>query len=330
MAKETVYYLDDNFVRVINSSGTFDFTYVQHEGQLVAQQNPDGSKLFVHGDHLGSTNVVTNEAGDVVENTTYEPFGNIIEGGEQSRYEYTSQEYDSVIGDYDYHARRYNAEWGIFTQPDTLIPNIYDPQQLNHYSYARNNPYRYDDKTGRSPILLLVGGIVLLSASIGFIYGFSENVAIQYGKKEDWHSVDFREAAKEGGYSALVASVGGLISIGSIIGAVNFGTPFIGPVEGVDSALAIGTILEDIHESNPTNTPTNSNVQNSQQEQDLAKAKSKQSGTSNSKSSGGSTGSKMTYSQWSKTSEGKNAWATNYKKLCDSLEKKRAHLNGNA
>lgn len=40
---ETVIYINKNFVRVINTSGTYDFTYVYHEGQLVGQRNPDGS-----------------------------------------------------------------------------------------------------------------------------------------------------------------------------------------------------------------------------------------------------------------------------------------------
>jgi hypothetical protein len=44
--KETIYYVEENFVRVVNSSGNFDYTYVYHEGQLIAQQNPDGTKIF--------------------------------------------------------------------------------------------------------------------------------------------------------------------------------------------------------------------------------------------------------------------------------------------
>lgn len=35
-----------------------------------------------------------------------------------------------------------------FVQPDTLIPDIYNPQSLNRYSYVNNNPIRYNDPTG--------------------------------------------------------------------------------------------------------------------------------------------------------------------------------------
>ncbi|MCL4394789.1 MAG: hypothetical protein M1482_08325 [Chloroflexi bacterium] len=39
---------------------------------------------------------------------------------------------------------------GHFVQPDTLIPDLYDPQSLNRYSYVRNNPVRYTDHLGRN------------------------------------------------------------------------------------------------------------------------------------------------------------------------------------
>ncbi len=151
---ETVIYVDENFVRVVNVSGTYDFTYVKHEGQLVGQRNPDGTKLFVHTDHEGSTSLVTNEAQTVVENATYAPFGEILAGAE-NRFDYESKEFDSVVGDYDFHFRKYNPSWAIFTQPDTLIQNVYDPQSLNRYSFERNNPYHYIDPTGHEGVVSL-------------------------------------------------------------------------------------------------------------------------------------------------------------------------------
>ncbi|NOZ51178.1 MAG: hypothetical protein GXP37_14215 [Chloroflexi bacterium] len=37
---------------------------------------------------------------------------------------------------------------GRFIQPDTIVPNPGDPQSLNRYSYAGNNPVRYSDPSG--------------------------------------------------------------------------------------------------------------------------------------------------------------------------------------
>ena len=37
---------------------------------------------------------------------------------------------------------------GQFLQPDTIVPNVMDPQSWNRYAYALNNPVRYTDPTG--------------------------------------------------------------------------------------------------------------------------------------------------------------------------------------
>jgi hypothetical protein len=47
-----------------------------------------------------------------------------------------------------YGARYYSPEVRVFTQPDTLLPDPYDPQALNRYSYALNNPLKYSDPSG--------------------------------------------------------------------------------------------------------------------------------------------------------------------------------------
>ncbi len=147
--RETVYYFEKEYVRVVNSSGSFDFTFVYHEGHLIAQQNPDGSKYYIHTNQLGSPEAISDENGQIIENITYGPYGKILEGGDTIRYSYTSQEYDPILGDYDYNARRYMANIALFTQPDSKIQDVYDPQSLNHYSYVRNNPYKYIDPTGK-------------------------------------------------------------------------------------------------------------------------------------------------------------------------------------
>lgn len=51
----------------------------------------------------------------------------------------------------DYKARFYSPYLNHFTQPDTIIPDLNNPQALNRYSYALNNPLRYNDPTGHWP-----------------------------------------------------------------------------------------------------------------------------------------------------------------------------------
>ncbi len=147
--KETVYYVNDEFVRVINSSGTYDTTYVKHEGQRIGELKPDGTKQFNHPDMLGSSHLVTNELGEGISNFSQTPYGVILDSENVSRYSYTGQEYDDVIEDYDYHARRYKADLGKFTSPDPIIADPYNPQLLNSYAYTINNPYIYVDPDGK-------------------------------------------------------------------------------------------------------------------------------------------------------------------------------------
>ena len=40
---------------------------------------------------------------------------------------------------------------GIFTQPDTIVPDAKNPQALNRYAYALNNPVRHIDPSGHLP-----------------------------------------------------------------------------------------------------------------------------------------------------------------------------------
>src|SRR3989338_1782108 len=141
-----VYYVDENYVRIINNSGIFDTKYFYHNGQLVARQDPEGDVYYYHPDHLGSTNLVTDALKPVVEETTYLPFGGIFEGG-SSRFTFTGKEKD-YSGLMYYGARYYSPFLRRFTQPDTVIQNVYDPQSLNRYSYARNNPLKYVDPSG--------------------------------------------------------------------------------------------------------------------------------------------------------------------------------------
>jgi len=165
---ETVYYFSEENVRVVNSSGTYDYRYVYHAGQLVAQE-VNGVRNYISGNHEGSSSVVTAVNQSVVESTEYSPFGEIVSGGTASRFGYEGQEYSSVTGDTDFHFRKYNPSWGLFMQPDTLIQNVYDPQMLNPYMFERGNPYRYTDPTGHFIRDYVFGGLIAVGIGVAAI-----------------------------------------------------------------------------------------------------------------------------------------------------------------
>ena len=62
---------------------------------LIGRKDHDGRKFFYHPDHLGSTDVVTNESANVVEETTYKPYGEVQSGGD-SRFLFTSKELNKI------------------------------------------------------------------------------------------------------------------------------------------------------------------------------------------------------------------------------------------
>jgi RHS repeat-associated protein len=63
----------------------------------------------------------------------------------------------------DYKARFYSPYINHFTQPDTIVPDLLNPQTWNRYSYTQNNPLMFVDSSGHLAILpaLLVAGVVI-------------------------------------------------------------------------------------------------------------------------------------------------------------------------
>lgn len=100
--------------------------------------------------------------GDLIffdETIDYYPYGETRldnkAGAYDERHKYTGYEFDATTG-LNYAGARYQtAKYGRFISEDpafwTLSPEmLMDPQQMNSYSYARNNPIRNTDPTGMS------------------------------------------------------------------------------------------------------------------------------------------------------------------------------------
>lgn len=113
-----------------------------------------GNPFYTHGDHLGSTSLVTDHTGLLVEEVGYLPFGLTLyrkafnNGTWSSVYRFTGQEFDEEYELYNYNARLYDPVMGRFITADTMIPDWTNPQSLNRYSYCLNNPLKYTDPTG--------------------------------------------------------------------------------------------------------------------------------------------------------------------------------------
>jgi len=98
-------------------------------------------------DHLGSTRVVADEAGQKIGEFNYFDFGETTTSGdvEDIRYRYTGQEWDEELEEYNYLAREYDPATGRFSSPDPVR------QGFSPYVYAGDNPINFVDPDGNAP-----------------------------------------------------------------------------------------------------------------------------------------------------------------------------------
>ena len=111
------------------------------------------------GDHLGSTSMVVNASGVMVNETRYSTFGETryqyIAPNETLRtdYLYTGQRQEAEIGLYYYVARWYDPAIGRFTQADIVVPDPGVALGYDRYAYSWNNPVKFIDPSGYTPCL---------------------------------------------------------------------------------------------------------------------------------------------------------------------------------
>jgi RHS repeat-associated protein len=121
--------------------------------------SPDAVR-YLHGDHLGSTQLVTDGAGGVSSNLVlseqdFDPWGKPegtaawqINATKNVHIGFTGHEHDPEHGLINMKGRIYDPELGRFTTPDPFVQAPLFSQSLNRYAYAFNNPLRYTDPSG--------------------------------------------------------------------------------------------------------------------------------------------------------------------------------------
>jgi RHS repeat-associated protein len=141
--------------RVKKVAGGVVTHYIWEGPQVIAEYERGGSAQakgtrYYHPDRL-STRVITNSAGAVVGTTDHFPFGEEIGAtGQGEKHKFTNYERDTSGNDYAMN-RHYDSRQGRFNQADPLgigASSLTDPQSLNLYSYAQNDPINFNDPTG--------------------------------------------------------------------------------------------------------------------------------------------------------------------------------------
>ena len=106
---------------------------------------------------------VTDKKGEFYEHTEYTSSGESwvnekVTGNADLPYKYTSKEQDAETGLYYYGARYYDARTSRWISTDPILESylsgkpaggVYDPSNLDLYSYVGNNPIKYVDPDGK-------------------------------------------------------------------------------------------------------------------------------------------------------------------------------------
>ena len=207
------YLYDGNGQRTQKSNADGSFTeYLQFNGQTIAERNsdnswsdyifangqriaradtasnplnPQASTTFYHFGRLGSTEVATDGNGNLLSSSDYLPFGQeLTANASNNHYKFTGKERDTESGLDYFGARYYGSSMGRFMSPDPsglLYADSSNPQSLNLYSYALNNPLRFIDPTG-------------LTACF---YGGKGDTPVINGQGNDHDPTDYEDVADE-------------------------------------------------------------------------------------------------------------------------------------
>jgi RHS repeat-associated protein len=139
--------------------------YVQAGDRIVAKINASKGVIYYGLDYQLSVVSLTDGHGKLVGRLAYGAYGDLVasQGSESNAKRYTSQEFDTSTGLYFYQSRYYDPVLARFVQPDAYVPFASNPQNLNRYAYALNNPATLTDPDGHCPICIAI----LIGAAIG-------------------------------------------------------------------------------------------------------------------------------------------------------------------
>ena len=166
----TTYYLNDPATgamseKLVSGSTTTWHDYIAAPGDgLVAEKFSGGTTAirYITLDHLGSIAVVTNESGAVVERDAYDAWGKRrnINGSDDTTCSLTSLTtrgftgHEHIDGDclINANARIYDPTIARFMSADDEIPDAFNGQAFNRFSYVNNGPLSFIDPTGHENV----------------------------------------------------------------------------------------------------------------------------------------------------------------------------------
>ena len=122
----------------------------KNEGNGSENAKIEDNLYFYHPDHLGSTSLVTNSYGEITQNISYIPYGEVFveetAGGWLSPYYFNANELDEETGLYYYGARYLDPAGARWLSADPMLEKY---MGMSPYNYCAGNPVRYVDPDGK-------------------------------------------------------------------------------------------------------------------------------------------------------------------------------------
>lgn len=159
----TTVYIDKLYEQVTHGGQKEDRHYIVAGGNIVAIRTEKTGLAttthYMHYDHLGSVDVVTDENASVIERSSFSPFGMRRNAGnwndatgfltsEFTTRGFTGHEQLDEVGLVHMNGRVYDPLLGRFLSADPQVQFPKASQSFNRYSYVHNNPLSYTDPSG--------------------------------------------------------------------------------------------------------------------------------------------------------------------------------------
>jgi RHS repeat-associated protein len=136
---------DPAFVKDLTTNAATDFIFA---ASLRVGKVQGAATSYYHLDRLGSVRLVTQAANVVAFQTEYQPYGALSATTGSETFQFTGKQLDSTTGLYYFGNRYYDSQSGRFVSEDPAPANSNEPQSLNRYVYALDNPLVNIDPTG--------------------------------------------------------------------------------------------------------------------------------------------------------------------------------------
>ena len=158
---KTRYFSHGNYETEITSTNERKLNYISSPDGVIAvyeMNNEVGAMYYIHKDHLGSWQVITDQAGHAIQEQSFDAWGrrrnpdnwtyNNINPVQKFHRGYTGHEQLDQFALINMNGRMYDPATARFLSPDKCVQNPGFSQSYNKYSYCVNNPLKYTDPSG--------------------------------------------------------------------------------------------------------------------------------------------------------------------------------------